>query len=96
MLVFGGDAGPYSLDRLRALGWEGDDIRNLDGIDKNDVDVEVQYETFEDKRRMRVQIVTRTTFDLKYKMNDKQTEGFAADVKKLIQTGTVPERLRGK
>lgn len=57
-LPFTDKAAQYSIERLRALGWEGDDLSNLKGIDKNEVDVEVKYETWEGKERMKVQILT--------------------------------------
>jgi len=57
-LFFSKDAAPYSIERLRALGWEGNDIRNLKGIDKNEVDVEIISEMYEGKQQWRVNILT--------------------------------------
>jgi hypothetical protein len=51
-------AAPYSIERLRALGWKGTDIRNLEGIDTNEVDVEVRSEMYENKQQWRVEILT--------------------------------------
>lgn len=55
-LYFSADAAPYSEERLRALGCT--DIATLRGIDTNEVDVEVKYEAFEGKWRIRVQILS--------------------------------------
>ena len=46
-LNFSEAAAQYSIDRLRALGWEGNDLSNLTGIDRNEVMVSVKYETWE-------------------------------------------------
>lgn len=93
---FGGDASPFSLERLRAMGWEGDDVRKLDGIDKNDVDVEIKYEEFDGAIRLRAQVITRTTFTFKNVMNDIAADRFAEDVRELIKSGKAPERMRGR
>ena len=83
-LNFSEAAAQYSIDRLRALGWEGNDLSNLAGIDRNEVMVSVKYETWEGKERMRVEIVTgggRVT--LKDTMDDKRKKVFAARFKGL-------------
>ena len=58
-LYFSEAATPYSMERLRALGWTGTDLRKLDGIDTNEVEVEVRNETYEGKPHTRIEIVTR-------------------------------------
>lgn len=55
-LYFSPDAAPYSEERLRALGCT--DITTLAGIDSNEVDVEVKYEFYDGKWRIRVQILS--------------------------------------
>lgn len=57
-LYFSGPAAPYSWERLHALGKEGDDITNLEGIDKNEVDIEARGDTFEGKFNVKWQILT--------------------------------------
>src|SRR5208337_1473042 len=57
-LYFSTAAKPYSIERLRALGWKGNDIRDLSGIDANEVDVEVRSEPYEGKQQWRVEILT--------------------------------------
>lgn len=72
VLYFSGEATKYSLERLRALGWKGTDVREgygtdkfLQGIDTQDVDVEITYEIFEGKARPKVQIMGGGTFETK-------------------------------
>ena len=55
-LYFSPDAAPYSEERLRALGCT--DLSTLAGIDANEVDVEVKYEWYDGKWRIRVQILS--------------------------------------
>jgi hypothetical protein len=43
-LYFSLAAAPYSFDRLRACGWEGSDLSDLTGVDKNEISVEVKHE----------------------------------------------------
>jgi hypothetical protein len=68
-LYFSDKAMPYSKERLEALGVtsmeevadptvETGSRLKCHGIDKNEVDVEVTYEFYEGKERMRVQILT--------------------------------------
>lgn len=55
-LYFSPEAAPYSEERLHALGCT--DITTLAGIDANEVDVEVKYEFYDGKWRIRVQILS--------------------------------------
>lgn len=48
----------FTVERLRALGWKGDDISNLDGIGDNEVDVEVSVEEYQGKQRNKYNIMT--------------------------------------
>jgi hypothetical protein len=57
-LFFSPAAYPYSIDRLRACGWEGDNLADLKGIDKLVVDLEVTEETYQGKTRTKVEIMT--------------------------------------
>jgi len=53
----------YSMERLRALGWEGNDLRDLRTIGKNLVDVRVDYEIYQGEEKLRVEIVTGLRMD---------------------------------
>ena len=94
VLPFGGDAGKFSIDRLKAMGWDGVDIRQCAGIDKNDVDVELFYDTFEGRQRMKCEIRLATTFKLKNVMAPGDADTFASDVAALASSGKAPDRLR--
>lgn len=76
---------PFSIERLRACGWRGADIRQLDGIDAEEVDVQISFETWEGKQRLRAEIRTGYTFPLEYTMKDADLGAFAADVAKFIK-----------
>ena len=53
---FSPDAAPYSEERLRALGCT--DVTTLAGIDANEVDVELKYEFYDGKWRIKCQILS--------------------------------------
>jgi hypothetical protein len=85
-LVFSDAAATYSIDRLRACGWTGDDVTNLAGIDRNEVDVEIAYEMYDGKDRLRVQIMTgggRVT--IQNKLDDSKKRAFGARFKNLAR-----------
>lgn len=88
-LVFSEKAAPYSMKRLRALGWEGTDLTNLQGIDSKEVDVEVKYEEYQGEMKMKVQIVAGGTVTLEKKFDDKGKKAFAAKFASLAKA-TVP------
>ena len=80
VLYFSGEAAPYSIPRLRALGWEGNDISDLTGIDKNEVAIEIGYpvDPTDNKPKRKVQISTGGgVFNTKKPMDPKV---FAAKV----------------
>jgi len=58
-LFFSDASAEFSYERLRALGWQGDDISDLRSIDANEVEVEIRQEQFDGKQRWRVEILTR-------------------------------------
>ncbi len=91
-LVFTDKAAQYSLDRLRACGWTGDDLSNLSGIDANEVDVSVKYEMWEGQERMKVQILTGGgAVKLKDQLDDKGKKAFAAKYRDLAKTVAAPK-----
>ncbi len=77
-LVFSDKSAPYSVERLRALGWRGNDLSDLSGIDENEVDVGVAYEDYQGEQKMKVQILTGGGVVLKNKLDDKGKRAFAA------------------
>lgn len=85
-LVFSDKAAPYALQRLRALGWTGDNLADLSGIDANEVDVRVFYEEYQGKTTMKVDIVTAGGVVLASQLDDKGKKAFAAKYANLAKT----------
>lgn len=77
-LVFSEKAAPWSMKRLRALGWQGNNLADLTGIDSSEVDVEVRYEEYQGEMKMKVQIVAGGTVTLENQFDDKGKKAFAA------------------
>lgn len=86
-LYFTDKAAPYALEKLRACGWAGDDVTKLVGIDKNEVDVAVKYETYNGEERMKVDIQAggggRVKLDAP--MDDKSKRMFGARVAQMLK-----------
>ncbi len=83
-LVFSERAAKYSMERLRALGWSGNDLSNLSGISTNEVEVEVKYEEYQGEQKMKVQIRTNGgRVQLQNQFDDKGRKAFAAKYKAL-------------
>lgn len=83
-LYFSEKAAPFAIERLRACGWRGNDVTNLDGIDANEVVLQVKYETYEGEQKMKVEIKAnggRVTLDRP--LDDKAKRQFAARMKAL-------------
>jgi hypothetical protein len=88
VLSFAGKAGPYSLARLKACGWKGGTDLSLPGIDANEVDVHVFYESYVDgqgqtQRALKAEVVT-AGFSFKAPMQPRQAEGFLANLTKQL------------
>lgn len=69
---------------LRACGWQGDDLEDLRGIDSEIVELDVQWDEYDGKRRLRVKWVNRPGAGVVFK--DKLGDG----AKKSLST-----RMRG-
>lgn len=82
-LVFSDKAAKYSMDRLRALGWKGNDLTDLTGIDQNEVAVEVKYEEYQGEEKMKVQIRTGSGVVLKETLDANAKKAFGAKYKAL-------------
>jgi hypothetical protein len=90
-LHFTEKAAPYAIERLRACGWNGEDLSDLTGVDSQEVDVQIKYETFQGKERMKVDIATGGggRIQLDNQMDDKQKRAFAARMKGLLKGNAV-------
>jgi len=92
-LVFSEAAAPHSMKRLRALGWEGDNLADLQGLGSRECDVRVSYEQWEGKEKMRVEIVTGGTVTIKDPLDDRSKRAFAQRFANLAkQTKAEPEK----
>lgn len=81
IMSFSGGAAEYSIERLKALGWDGSN--ELRGIDQNEVDVEIKYEVPPGRSEevMRVEIKTGGgRFTFKKPMADAEKRGFMAQL----------------
>ena len=91
ILYFSTKAKSYSLEKLRACGWSGDDVTQLSGIGDNDIIVSIQYETYEGKERIRTDIVTGGgRIKLDAPMDAAAKRGFAARMKSATKAVPVP------
>lgn len=72
-----------TLESLRYLGWEGDDLSDLSGISANEVTIVVEHEADEDGRtHPRVRWINRAGgLAMKEAMDEKATRAFAARMK---------------
>lgn len=85
-LSFAPKAQRFSIERLRACGWSGKDVRKLDGIEKNEIDVSIALDQFEGKVRWKCEIMTRGgTFELSHPMTETDLDAFAEDVLAVIE-----------
>lgn len=87
-LVFSEKAAPYSIERLRALGWGGADLSDLAGLGEAEVEVSVAYETYQGEEKMKVQVLTGGGVTLKNKLDDRGKRAFAAKYADLAKATT--------
>src|SRR5574343_1586056 len=79
VLSFAGKAPEYSIKRLRMLGWKGNDLDNLIGIDANRVPVRVYDDTYQGKTHRKMDIQTGGgTFKFQSQIDARQKKAFAA------------------
>lgn len=85
-LYFSEAAAPYAVERLRACGWQGDDVSKLVGIDQNEIDVQIKYGFHEGKEQMKVDIATGGGGRIKLEntMDERAKRAFAARMKPLL------------
>lgn len=84
-LYFTKAAAPYALERLRACGWKGSDLANLAGIEANEIDVQLRYETYDGKESLKCDIaIGGGRVKLDAPMSEAQKRAFAARMKAVI------------
>ncbi len=75
-----------TMQALRACGWEGDDLSNLIGLDRNEIVLVIEHDEYGGKVQARVKWVNRLgagRIELKRKMTDAQKTALARRLKGL-------------
>lgn len=91
-------ASERTIKSLFACGWEGDDLTDLAGLDRNEVEIVVEHDVHNNERRAKVKWVNRPgsgSFVMKNPMNDAQKKMLAAKMKGLVlalKKDTAPPR----
>lgn len=77
---------PITVKALRTMGWQGDDLLNLQGLDGNEVELVIANETYEGKTRPKVQFVNAVGggLSLATPMAPDQQRSFAAQMRMRI------------
>jgi len=93
------------VQALRTCGWDGDDLSNLAGLDRNEVVLVIEEEKYGGKVQARVKWINRLgagRIELKRKMDDGQKAALARRLKGLTlatkpksSTDTAPKTERG-
>lgn len=76
-LTLSADAAEFAIQRMRIMGWQGTDLRDLRGIDRNYFDVDVSYETFDGKERLRLEVLTPAKAQHKAELQDAELGALA-------------------
>ena len=92
-LYFSAEAAPFSFARLRELGWEGNDLTNLNGIDKNEVQTRLWQDTYEGKPQIKCEIGSGPGV---VTQNPMSKEAFAAKVAALTGAQVAGGAQKGK
>jgi hypothetical protein len=75
-----------TIESLRAMGFEGDDLSNLVGLDKNEVELVVEDEEYEGKTYARVQWVNKPRGPgVKNQLEGQKLGAFAAQMKQAFR-----------
>lgn len=71
-----------TLESLRILGWNGDDLSDLSGIDQNEAQAVIEEEEYDGKLRLKVKwINAKGGLALQKPMSDGEASAFAARMK---------------
>lgn len=71
-----------TIESMRFCGWEGDDFGQLEGLDRNEVELVIEDETYQGKTRRKVQWVNRlASVAIKKPMDSQQIAAFAAKMR---------------
>jgi hypothetical protein len=73
-----------TLESLQYCGWEGDDVTDLTGIERNEVQIVVEHEEYEGKTNARVAWVNRAgggSIAIKAPLDEAEKAAFAREMK---------------
>lgn len=70
-----------TIQSLRLLGWEGDDLSSLIGIDQNEVTIVVEEEEYDGQVREKVKWINGGGLAMKETMDDGAAKAFAAKMR---------------
>jgi hypothetical protein len=86
-----------TIESLRIMGWTGNDLEQLSGLDTNEVDLVVDEEEYEGKLHTKVQWVNRVGgLQIKAPLSPEKTRSFAAAMKDRIKAIDAAGGLRAK
>jgi hypothetical protein len=86
---------PITIKALRALGWAGDDLSDLSGIDTNEVELVVENEEYEGKVRPKVQFINALGgLGMKEPMPEDRKKSFAAAMRDRIKAAELANGQR--
>lgn len=80
-----------TLESLRYMGWTGDDITDVQGLDANEVQIVIGHEMYEDKLQEKIQWVNRLAgVFVGTPMNDARKMAFKERMKGLVMASKQP------
>lgn len=82
-----------TIESLRTLGWVGDDLSDLTGVDSNEVEIVVEHEEYEGRSQVRVKWINRSgaALGLKERMDPGAAKAFAAQMRGAV----IAQRAKG-
>lgn len=88
---FSDKAAPYSIKKLRAAGWTGNDLSNLEGFGDQECTVRISYEMYQGEQKMKTDVVVGGTVTLTNTLDDKGKKAFGAKFKALAAASAAPQ-----
>jgi len=83
---FSDGAADRTIESMRHCGWEGDDLTQLEGLDRNEVELVVEDEEYEGKTYAKVQWVNKPrSLSVKNVLEGDKLKAFAAEMKLRIR-----------
>jgi hypothetical protein len=76
-------AAEYTLKNLRICGWKSDDIRELDTVGDDEVQLNIQEDTYNGNTALKVKFINPLTMASKFTVEPSQADALAARLKAL-------------